>query len=55
MRAREEINRILAHHTGRDIEKIAEDTDRDYIMSAEEAEEYGMIDEVITTIAPTTT
>lgn len=55
VRAREEINRILAHHTGRDIEKIAEDTDRDYFMSAEEAEEYGLIDEVITTIAPTTT
>ena len=52
VRAREEINRILAHHTGQDVEKLTEDTDRDYFMSAEEAKDYGLIDEVITTTAP---
>ena len=52
VRAREEINRILAHHTGQDVEKLAEDTDRDYFMSAEEAKDYGLIDEVLTTTAP---
>ncbi len=52
VRAREEINRILAHHTGQDVEKLAEDTARDYFMSAEEAKDYGLIDEVLTTTAP---
>jgi ATP-dependent Clp protease protease subunit len=52
VRAREEINRILAHHTGQDVEKLAEDTDRDYFMSAEEARDYGLIDEVLMTTAP---
>jgi ATP-dependent Clp protease protease subunit len=52
MRAREEINRMLAMHTGQSLEKIAQDTDRDYWMSAQEAREYGLIDEVITTVAP---
>lgn len=52
VRAREEINRILAHHSGQDIEKLAEDTDRDYFMSAEEARDYGLIDEVLMTTAP---
>lgn len=52
MRAREEINRLLAEHTGQPLEKIAQDTDRDYWMSAEEAREYGLIDAVITTVAP---
>ena len=40
---------ILASHTGQTIEKIHADTDRDFVMSAEEAKEYGIIDEVITT------
>ncbi|MFB6262824.1 MAG: ATP-dependent Clp endopeptidase proteolytic subunit ClpP [Bradymonadaceae bacterium] len=44
---RERINRILAHHTGQDIERIKEDTDRDYFMSADEALEYGLVDEII--------
>jgi len=44
---RERINRILAHHTGQDIERIKEDTDRDYYMSAEEALDYGIVDEII--------
>ena len=52
IRYREELNRLLAHHTGQEVEKITQDTDRDYFMSAEEAKEYGIIDEVITTTAP---
>ena len=52
IRYREELNRLLAEHTGQDVDKIAQDTDRDYFMSAEEAKEYGLIDEVINTIAP---
>ena len=52
MKAREEINRMLAGHTGQSLDKITQDTDRDFWMSAQEAKEYGMIDEVITTVAP---
>ncbi len=47
-RMRELLDRLLAHHTGQTVEKIAGDTDRDFIMSAPEAKEYGIIDEVIT-------
>jgi ATP-dependent Clp protease protease subunit len=50
LRLRERINDLLAEHTGQSIEKIAKDTDRDYFMSAEEAKEYGLVDEVITTV-----
>lgn len=46
-RTRERLNRILAENTGKAVEIIAQDTDRDYIMTAEEAKEYGLIDEVI--------
>ncbi|GAB6099119.1 ATP-dependent Clp endopeptidase proteolytic subunit ClpP [Halanaerocella petrolearia] len=42
------INDILADHTGQPVEKIDEDVERDYFMSAQEAQEYGIIDEVIT-------
>lgn len=52
IRSREEINRLLAHHTGQDVERIAADTDRDNFMSPEEAKEYGLIDEVISTTGP---
>ena len=52
LRYREELNLILADHTGQEIEKIALDTDRDYFMSAEEAKEYGLIDDIITTTEP---
>jgi ATP-dependent Clp protease, protease subunit len=41
------LNQILAHHTGQPIEKIAEDTDRDFFMSPVEAQGYGLIDRVI--------
>lgn len=43
---RERLNGLLAEHTGQTPERIAEDTDRDYWMSPEEAEEYGMVDSV---------
>lgn len=49
LRMREIINQILADCTGQPVEKVARDVDRDYIMSAEQALEYGMIDRVITT------
>jgi len=44
---RDKINEILAAHTGQPLDKIQKDTDRDYFMSAQEAKEYGLIDEVI--------
>lgn len=44
---REELNKILADKTGQDLERISKDTDRDFFMSAKEALEYGLIDEVI--------
>ncbi|RMG58189.1 MAG: ATP-dependent Clp endopeptidase proteolytic subunit ClpP [Deltaproteobacteria bacterium] len=47
MRLREELNEILAFHTGQPIEKISHDTDRDFFMSAEQAREYGIIDNVV--------
>jgi len=50
LRLREKINNLLAKHTGQSIDKIQNDTDRDYFMTAEEAKKYGLVDEVITTI-----
>ena len=47
LRLREELNEILAQHTGQPIERIKEDTDRDYFMSGNEAKEYGLVDQVI--------
>lgn len=47
LRLREELNRILVNHTGRSVEQIQQDTDRDFYMSGEEAREYGLVDEVI--------
>jgi len=47
IRVRERLNQILAHHSGKTVKKIEEDTDRDYFMSAQEALEYGLIDEVV--------
>ncbi|MBD3289095.1 ATP-dependent Clp endopeptidase proteolytic subunit ClpP [candidate division KSB1 bacterium] len=44
---REEINRILAEHTGQSIDKIATDTDRNFFMSADEAKKYGIVDEIM--------
>ncbi|MCA1691268.1 MAG: ATP-dependent Clp protease proteolytic subunit [Actinobacteria bacterium] len=49
VRMRELLEQILAHHTGQTVEKVGKDTDRDFIMSANEALAYGIIDEVIDT------
>jgi ATP-dependent Clp protease protease subunit len=46
-RLREMLDETLARHTGQDVDKIRSDTDRDFIMSADEAREYGIIDTVI--------
>ncbi|HZO74031.1 MAG TPA: ATP-dependent Clp protease proteolytic subunit [Ktedonobacteraceae bacterium] len=45
---RDVLNDIIHHHTGQSLERIRKDTDRDFFMSAEEAKEYGIIDEVLT-------
>jgi len=47
IRLRSTINQILSRHTGRTIEQIEEDTDRDIYMTAEQAKEYGLVDEVL--------
>ncbi|KIX13103.1 ATP-dependent Clp endopeptidase proteolytic subunit ClpP [Dethiosulfatarculus sandiegensis] len=47
LRLREELNRMLADRTGQPIDRISEDTERDYFMSGEEAKAYGLVDEVI--------
>ncbi len=48
VRMRELLDNILAHHTGQTVEKIANDTDRDFIMSAAEAKVYGIVDDLLT-------
>ena len=48
LRERERLNKILAKHTGQSLERIIQDTDRNYWMNAEEAVEYGIVDEVLT-------
>ena len=50
LRTRERINTIIAEQTGQSVEKVAEDTDRDYWMGAEESVEYGIVGTVIKTI-----
>ncbi|MFZ0658517.1 MAG: ATP-dependent Clp protease proteolytic subunit [Candidatus Binataceae bacterium] len=52
VRAREEMNLILAHHTGQNVKKIEKDTDRDFILSPTQAVEYGVIDEVFVSRRP---
>jgi len=47
LKMRDRLNEILANHSGQPLEKVQKDTDRDYFMSANEAKEYGLIDEVI--------
>jgi ATP-dependent Clp protease protease subunit len=47
LRLRQKVNEIMSFHTGKTIEQILKDTDRDYFMSAEEAKDYGLVDEVI--------
>ena len=48
LRMRERLNEILALHTGQDLKKIQNDTDRDFFMSSHEAKEYGIVDDVLT-------
>jgi ATP-dependent Clp protease, protease subunit len=47
LRTRAELNKLIAHHTGQSVEKIERDVERDFIMSAEQAKEYGIVDEII--------
>lgn len=47
LRLKDRLNEILAHHTGKGIDQIKTDTDRDRFLSAEEAKDYGLVDEVV--------
>jgi len=49
LKIREKLNKILAKHTGQPLDKISKDTDRDFYLDAQEAKDYGLIDEVIKT------
>jgi ATP-dependent Clp protease protease subunit len=49
LRTREQLNQILARHTGQKIEKVSMDTERDYFLTSEAAKEYGLIDDIILT------
>ena len=51
LNARERLNEILAYHTGQPLDRIARDTDRDYFMNAQDATEYGVIDDTLTSRA----
>ena len=54
LRTRDKLNELLVKHTGQPIERIKQDTERDYFMSAIEAKEYGLVDDVLIqkTVAP---
>jgi len=47
LRLKDELNQILANHTGKKLEEIVESTDRDFFMSAQEAKDFGLVDQVI--------
>ncbi|MFA5206221.1 MAG: ATP-dependent Clp endopeptidase proteolytic subunit ClpP [Lentisphaeria bacterium] len=47
LRIRQILNEMLARHTGQPVERVARDTDRDYFMSAQEAKDYGLVDEIL--------
>ena len=47
-KSQKQVKKLIAQHTGQPLEKVAKDTDRDYILTAEEAVAYGVVDEVIT-------
>ena len=51
LHARERLNEVLAHHTGQPLDKIKQDTERDFFMSAKAATEYGVIDDVLSSRA----
>lgn len=55
LRLKDEINKILSLHTGQGLEKVVQDTDRDYFMSAQEAKNYGIVDKVVQTLQETKT
>ncbi len=48
LRMKDVLNKLLAKHTGQPLDRVAQDTERDYFMSAQEAKDYGIVDEVIT-------
>lgn len=52
LQTRERLNEVLVRHTGQPMEKIRQDTDRDFFMSGEEAVAYGLVDEVLTSRKP---
>jgi ATP-dependent Clp protease protease subunit len=47
LRSRDMLNRVLSEHTGKPLDQIAQDSDRDYYMTAEEARDYGIMDDVV--------
>jgi len=47
LRTRAGLNKLIAHHTGQTVEKVEHDVERDFIMSAEQAKEYGIVDEIV--------
>ena len=47
VRMRKLLNEIISKHTGQDLKKVEKDTERDFIMNAQEAKDYGIVDEVI--------
>jgi len=47
LKVKEQLNKILAYHTGQSLSKIEQDTDRDFFMNAEEAKQYGIVDKII--------
>jgi ATP-dependent Clp protease, protease subunit len=47
LRIRDSLNRIISNHTGQEVKKVSRDTERDFILTAEQAKEYGIIDEII--------
>jgi ATP-dependent Clp protease protease subunit len=49
LRTREQLNQILARHTGQKLEKVSLDTERDYFLTSDSAKEYGLIDDIILT------
>jgi len=50
LKMKDTLNQIISRHTGQPLEKVRTDTDRDFFMSAHEAKEYGIVDEVIESI-----
>ena len=47
LRVRDSLNKIISSHTSQEVKKVSRDTERDFILTAEQAKEYGIIDEII--------